>query len=209
MPPRGTRRRTSRTHAVRRSLAAATGQLSGPAWVSKFPTSRSPDTLVDPFRTGVKRFLAALRDAGATVTIADTLRPPERAYLMHFSFAIARQDLDPATVPARAGVDIRWGHPASGSQSSAAASRSAAENMVQGYGIAFRPALNSRHTEGKAIDMSIAWIGDLEIVKADGTRVTVTSAPRSGDNSSLQQVGASYGVVKLVSDPPHWSTDGH
>jgi len=209
VPPGRTRNRTPRTSAPRRRLTAAPGQLSGPAWVSKFPTSRSPDTLVEPFRTSVTRFLAALRNAGATVTIADTLRPPERAHLMHFSFAIARQGVDPATVPARAGVDIQWVHPAAGGQSSATASRNAAEKMVQGYGIAFRPALNSRHTEGRAIDMSIAWIGDLEIVKADGTSVTVTSAPRSGDNSSLQQVGASYGVVKLVSDPPHWSTDGH
>jgi hypothetical protein len=44
----------------------------------------------------------------------------------------------------------------------------------------------SRHTEGKAIDMSIAWIGDLVIAKADGTNMTVKSAPRSGDNASLQ-----------------------
>jgi hypothetical protein len=39
--------------------------------------------------------------------------------------------------------------------------------------------------------------------------ITVTSAPRNGGNASLQQVGQSYGVIKLVSDPPHWSTDGH
>jgi hypothetical protein len=183
--------------------------VSGPAWVSKFPNSRSVDALVEPFRTIVTNFLTALRDSGATVTIADTLRPPERAYLMHFAFAIARQGKDPATVPSKAGVDIQWVHPASRGVSSATASKKAAEKMVQAYGIVFKPALNSRHTEGNAIDMSIGWIGDLVIAKADGTSITVTSAPRTGDNSSLQQVGASYGVIKLVSDPPHWSTDGH
>jgi hypothetical protein len=183
--------------------------LSGPVWVSQFPTSKSPDTLVEPFKANVKKFLAALKNGGATVSIADTLRPPERAYLMHFAFAIARESVDPATVPAKAGVDIQWVHPASPGVSSAKASKDAAEQMVQAYGIAFKPALNSRHTEGKAIDMSIAWIGDLVIAKADGTSITVTSAPRTGDNSSLQQVGASYNVIKLVSDPPHWSTDGH
>src|SRR3712207_368179 len=128
--------------------------LSGPNWVSEFPNSKSPDKLIEPFRANVKKFLAALKDAGATVTIADTLRPPERAYLMHFAFAIARQNLDPATVPAKAGVDIQWVHPASGTVSSAKASKDAAEQMVQAYGIAFKPALNSRHTEGRAIDMS-------------------------------------------------------
>lgn len=183
--------------------------LSGPAWVSKFPTSRSLDTLIDPFRSNVRRFLAALERAGAAVAVADTLRPPERAYLMHFAFAIAREGLSPAKVPARDGVDIEWVHPASPGVSSAKASKAAAEAMVAGYGVVFRPALNSRHTEGRAIDLSIAWLGDLVIDKADGESITVTSAPRTGGNSSLQAVGASYGVIKLVSDPPHWSVDGH
>ena len=183
--------------------------VSGPAWVSKFPNSRNPDALAEPFRTNVKAFLAALSDAGAIVTIADTLRPPERAYLMHFAFKIARQGFDPSVVPSMDGVDIQWVHPASPGVPSATASTKAAEKMVQAYGIAFRPALHSRHTEGRAIDMSIAWIGDLEIAKADGTSITVTSAPRTGDNTSLQMVGASYSVIKLVSDPPHWSVDGH
>jgi hypothetical protein len=183
--------------------------LSGPVWVSRFPNSRHPDSLVEPFRANAKRFLAALSDAGASVTIADTLRPPERAYLMHFAFAIARESVDPATVPPKDGVDIQWVHPASRGVSSAKASKNAAEKMVLGYGIVHRPALGSRHTEGRAIDMTIAWVGDLVIAKADGTHITVTSAPRSGSNSSLQQVGASYHVIKLVSDPPHWSVDGH
>jgi hypothetical protein len=183
--------------------------LSGQTWVSKFPNSRNPDDLVEPFRGAVRNFLAALKEAGAIVTIADTLRKPERAYLMHFAFAIARNGVDPATVPAKAGVDIQWVHPGSPGVSSAVASKAAAEEIVLAYGIAFKPALNSRHTEGRAIDMSIAWIGDLVITKADSSSVTITSAPRSGDNGSLQQVGASYGVVKLVTDPPHWSVDGH
>jgi hypothetical protein len=183
--------------------------LSGPAWVPQFPTSKSVGDLVDPFKANVTRFLAALQAAGATVTIADTLRPPQRAYLMHFSFAIAREGLDPSTVPAMTGVDIQWIHPASPGMSSSQASKTGAEQMVQGYGIAFKPALSSRHTEGNAIDMSIAWIGDLVIAKADGSNITVTSAPRTGDNASLQQVGSSYRVIKLVTDPPHWSNDGH
>ena len=120
-------------------------QLSGTAWVSRFPNSKSPDSLVEPFRANAKRFLAALTDAGATVTVADTLRPPERAYLMHFAFAIAKEGFDPATVPPKAGVDIQWVHPASRGVSSASASKAAAEKMVLGYGIVFRPALGSRH----------------------------------------------------------------
>lgn len=183
--------------------------LSGPSWVTQFPTSRKVDDLAPAFRTKVKKFLAALQAAGATVSIADTLRAPERAYLMHFSFAIAREGLNPAKVPAQPGVDIQWVHPDPPGTPSGSASRNAAEQMVQAYGIVFKPALHSRHTEGKAIDMSVAWIGDLVIAKANGGKITVTSAPRTGDNASLQQVGLSYGVIKLITDPPHWSTDGH
>jgi len=184
--------------------------LSGPQWVSQFRESTSTDDLVDPFRGNVNRFLAALSTAGATVSIATTLRPPERAYLMHYSFRIAREALDPATVPAMAGVDIQWVHPGANGATDLAASRNAAEQMVQAYGIVFRPALSSRHTEGNAIDMDISWQGNLTIANAGGTQINITTSPRTGaGNAALQGVGASYGVRKLASDPPHWSSDGH
>lgn len=183
--------------------------LSGPEWVPQFPNSRNIEDLAEPFRAGVKKFLAALKKAGATVAVADTLRPPQRAYLMHHAFAIARESADASKVPVMTGVDIQWVHPASGGVSSEKASKNAAEQMVVGYGIVFKPALKSRHTEGKAIDMSIAWLGDLVIDKQDGTSITITSAPRTGGNASLHKIGESYGVIKLVTDPPHWSNDGH
>jgi hypothetical protein len=91
-----------------------------------------------------------------------------------------------------------------------AATRKAANEMVAGYEIVYAPALTSRHTERKAIDMDISWVGDLTILKADGkTSVTIKSKVRTGDNAELQAVGASYGVIKLKTDPPHWSSDGH
>jgi hypothetical protein len=128
---------------------------------------------------------------------------------MHYSFAIAREGVDPATVPALAGVDIQWVHTTAG-VADLSASRAAAEQMVQGYGIVFKPALSSRHTEGKAVDMDVSWSAGLVIAKPDGSKQTISSSPRTGaGNSDLQQIGALYGVVKLLSDPPHWSSDGH
>jgi len=183
--------------------------LSGPAWVSRFPTSRSVDDLAEPFRTNVRRFIAALQASGATVSVADTLRPPERAYLMHFSFAIAREDFDPALADSMPGVDIQWVHPDSPTVPSRMAAKDAAELMVQGYQIAFKPVLTSRHTEALAIDMSISWTGTLVIARADARLLAITATPRTGDNTLLHAVGASYGVIKLVRDPPHWSVDGH
>jgi hypothetical protein len=184
--------------------------LSGSQWVSQFQTSTSIEDLTDPFRGDVRRFVAALRQAQASVVISDTLRRPERAYLMHFAFAIARETLDPNAVPLMAGVDIQWAHPDAQGQPDLAASRSAAEQMVQGYGIVFKPALTSRHTEGKAIDMTITWLNNLVIADGTGTTVTISSSPRDGaGNADLHQVGSSYGLIKLLSDPPHWSSDGH
>ncbi len=81
--------------------------------------------------------------------------------------------------------------------------------MVSGYGIVYEPALTSRHTEGHAVDMSISWSGNLSITNASGATVVINTTPRTGMNAQLIQVGASYGVVKLQSDPPHWSNDGH
>jgi hypothetical protein len=183
--------------------------LSGKSWVSKFPTSRDPEDLASPFRENVKRFLQALQDAGCGVPISATYRPKERAYLMHYAYRIAREGLSPTSVPALAGVDIQWDHRKANGQLDLSASRNAAEDMVLGYGIAFKPALNSNHTRRLAIDMTITWSGTLKIKNASGTTVTISSTPRTGQNSDLVRVGASYKVIKLQSDPPHWSSDGH
>src|SRR5690349_4172342 len=187
----------------------AVKRLSGAAWVAKFPTSTSTLDLVDPFKTKATDFIAALRAAGATVTISATLRPPQRAYLMHWSFRIAKQGYDPTKVPAMTGVDIDWVHRDAKKQVDRAASKSAALDMVKGYGIVYRPALRSRHTEGNAIDMNVAWTSTLTLTPPKGSAVTIKSKPRDGGNTELHAVGRSFGVVKLVSDPPHWSSDGH
>ena len=183
--------------------------LSGPAWVAKFPTSTSTDDLVEPFQSNVKKFIAALKKAGAAVSISATKRPPERAYLMHWSFKISA-GLDPAAVPAKPGVDIEWVHRDSKGNKNGPASKTAADLMVAGYDIAFEPALVSRHIEGKAIDMDVSWTAaELTITNGAGTDVTIKTGVKNGDNTELHKVGASYHVMKLVADHPHWSSDGH
>jgi hypothetical protein len=188
--------------------------LSGPEWVSQFPTSKSEDDLVEPFRTNAKNFLSALSDCSAEITISATYRPPQRAYLMHYCFQIANNNLDPALVDPYNGigdpVDIDWVHldPILGNPDPAA-SRAAAAAMVHAYGIAYGPVLVTRHSEGLAIDMNISWSGILTIVDGTGNAVTIASLPRTGANADLQAVGKSYGVIKLATDPPHWSSDGH
>jgi hypothetical protein len=167
------------------------------------------EDLIPPFRDNVKRFLAALKAAGAAVTISATYRPPERAFLMAYAFSIAREGLSPAKVPNNPAIDIDWVYRYANGRINYAASRKAAEEMVVGYDIAFKPALSSQHTRRLAIDITVSWPGTMNILDAQGKNVAITSLPRSGSNSDLIAVGATYQVIKLIADPPHWSVDGH
>ena len=82
-------------------------------------------------------------------------------------------------------------------------SRAAARAMVHAYGMAHSAALQSNHTNGTAIDMNVRGMIGKTMVDANGESV------RIGSQADLHAVGATYGVHKLVSDPPHWSADGH
>jgi len=180
-----------------------TKTLSGPDWCSKYPTSKLLTDLLPAFHAKVDPFITALINAGAKVHIAATYRPVERAFLMHYAWMIGHAGMDPVAVPAMKGLDIEWVHP------DIAASKAAALAMVQGYGMAYVAALVSRHTQRRAIDMSISWENELVIKDAAGKDHTITSLPRTGMNPDLWTVGASFGVIKLRTDPPHWSDDGH
>lgn len=192
-----------------------TNELSGAPWVARFPGRSSIDYCVEPFKSALASFVAALKAAGATVTISATFRPLQRAYLMHWCYMIVNDDQDPRTVPAMNGVLIKWDHTAVDGTYSQSASVAAAQAMINGYGMQnlnTAPALFSQHTAGLAVDMNISWSGDLFINKADGIAITITSTPKTGMNSDLAIVGASYGVIKFVggaTDKPHWSSNGH
>ena len=188
-------------------LPASNSNLSGAAWwhanQPKFPNSNKLVDLVPPFRENAVRFTDALAAAGASVSIASTLRHPSRAYLMHFCWKIAKNLIAPGAVPPRAGVNIVWDH------GDLARSRKAAGEMVGLFGMKFIAALNSNHIAGEAIDMTISWNGTLNIVDATG-KIHAIGAPRNGaDNAALHRVGATYGCRKLVNDKPHWSLRGN
>lgn len=176
--------------------------------MSHFPDAGATAALNDSFRRGCDAFIAALRDAGASVSVNSTRRPVERAYLMHWAYLINKQKIVPQNVPPMSGVDIEWVHRRGDGSIDLAKSRRAARDMVEAYNIAYQPALRSRHTEGKAIDMSISWSGTLTVVRRDKSIATIKNAPRTGANKSLWQVGQTYGLSKNADDLPHWSTDG-
>lgn len=208
-PPRDPRAGALAASLPELAAAALAPSPSGPEWCDRFPTSRSLDDLADPFRGNARRFVAALRAAGATVSIAATLRPKQRAFLMHHAWRIAKQLEDPRRVPPMDDVPILWAHVDAAGQFDPVASRQAAQAMVDRYGIVVQPSLTSKHIAGQAMDISIGWAGTLEIAGADGAVMRIADGPRNGQNAALHLVGRGYGVIKLVSDPPHWSDDGH
>lgn len=181
-------------------------EAAGANWCTRFPGSVAIDDLVEPFKTGVNAFIAALRGAGASVDISATYRPPERAFLMHWACLIAGyRDADKifhqiaaGDVPANPAVKIDWtcgGDPG--------AARSAAVAMVREFGIVYPAALASRHTERRAIDMTIRFPGSIMVATRSGRLLPAASL------NDLVPIGATYGVMKLKSDAPHWSEDGH
>lgn len=176
--------------------------LSGPEWCLRFPTDRTTATLVQPFRGYVQRFIGALEKGGVTVHITATLRPRERAWLMHWAWRVAREGYDPAMVPHDPAVPIDWRH------ADRATSVAAAEAMCRAYGTVVRASLTSRHIEGLAVDMDVLWRGIVGVVDANGVRVTLSDTEGNENNPRLHRIGATFGVIKLRSDPPHWSSDG-
>ncbi|MGH7145888.1 MAG: peptidoglycan-binding domain-containing protein [Planctomycetota bacterium] len=183
-------------------------RVSGPAWVREFPTSRSTDGLASPFREQVERFLAALAAAGITVVIEAGFRPPERAHLMHFAFRIAREDFDPRQVPVQGNIPIDWAHRRADGSADLPRAFAAAQAMVEAYEIVYRPALHSVHCEARAIDLTLDWAGDIVVRDAANHAIPVQGGPRNCNHPGLHAIGATYGVIKLVRDTPHWSADG-
>jgi hypothetical protein len=183
-----------------------TDRLSGKTWwtanQARFPNSDSLDLLDPVFQTKAKSFVAALKTAGASVQVSATRRNKTRAWLMHFCCLIAKNPATAADVVKNPECDIIWDH------GDSHATQRGAQEMMTCFNIAFPAALKSRHIDGKAVDMTIGWTGTLTIKDGRGRMIAIT-APRDGSNTALHAVGASYGVVKLASDPPHWSSDGH
>lgn len=200
------------TAATLKSKPANAGQnnkeLSGAKWAQRFLGGSHIRDLTGTFRHAVEDFVDAMTEAGIKVKIDATYRPIQRSYLMHWSWRIVNDGIDPAKIPAMAGVGIEWEHP------TAAASLKAANEMVDALSIRrlrTKPALRSQHNFCLAVDMSLSWSGTVSIMDANRKLVRINTAPRTGMNRQLIEVGATYGVKKYVGgskDVPHWSNNG-
>jgi hypothetical protein len=206
-------------------------ELSGAQWCSRYPGSSSLDDLNAPFKDDLKAFLDACKAAGVVWHVTQTYRPPQRAYLMHYAWKVAKGQVAPTAVPAYSGEGeapkIKWEH------EKKEASIKAAQAMVNGYGIVFAPALESNHSGKTAVDMSVSsWTwkegkyieiqekgktekrriekNDLRTQEATigGKKQAISTGLGDEYNTDLHAVGATYGVKKLFTDKPHWSATG-
>ena len=132
---------------------STTTTLSGKDWCSKFlepSTEEGKLSQLSPdFQRRARGFINELRSKNYTVTVTSAVRPAERAYLMHYAWEIAKNNLDPKDVPSKPGVNINWVHP------TLAESKKAAQSMVDTYGMVSHAALETDHTKGNAMDITI------------------------------------------------------
>ncbi|MEM7344711.1 MAG: hypothetical protein AAF485_10740 [Chloroflexota bacterium] len=193
--------------------------LSGERWVDQFPASDKLNDLDSSFSSAVTRFITALETAGASIDILATRWPPERAYLMHWAWLIANDEVDAREVPpveevefdtsVSPSVDIIWWH---GNEDE---SKKAAEEMIKAFGIdelEKPPPLESKHVSGQAIDMRVSWGGNGLIVEIPGgDQIELDSAPQDERNPQLAELGLIFGVIHygdIDDDAVHWSVDG-
>ncbi len=188
------------------SSAGVAANLSGADWwhanQARFPNSDQVSALEPPFAAKVGAFIAALRKGGASVTVSATRRNKIRAYLMNGCFVVATGKKTAAEIPPEPGCSIVWNH------GHDATSSAAAQEMLDLFDIVFEPSLTSRHILGLAVDMTINWTGTIKVRDGAGKDVALPQ-PAKSTNPTLIALGASHGVRKLASDPPHWSDNGH
>jgi hypothetical protein len=202
-------------------LTCTNAELSGPSWAGRFLDSRLVGALSGTFRKDVSAFVAAMRHAGVKVRPISTLRPTERAFLMHYSWLVANRKLSPLKVPHfhadrhHKPVSICWVH-LGAHGANLRASVTAARKLAAALGVASMhaaPPLTSLRTEGLAIVMSTAWTSrKITITNAAGQAVTIRSTPHNGLNKGLIAVGATYGVIHFLNPKramDDWSVNGH
>lgn len=194
------------------------GQLpSGVEWVKKFPDNARFEDLREPFKSNVKLFLAALKEAGVSVSINSVMRPPQRSYLMYYANAISLGRADPMKIPrfkdykqAANAEDVNIDWTCGGNIRLA---RANAQKMKAAYRLKNKVAkpFSSNHQKGLAIDMTLSpWFGIGKTVKnASGQPVVIKS------KRDMIEVGKTYKVFhfdtkasKPGGDDPHWSVTG-
>jgi hypothetical protein len=173
------------------------------------------------FAGRIEVLLAALREAGASVSLNSTVRSPERGYLMWGAFLLSRCETEPELEAAIAlleernaewqrNVPIEWRHRAGWRET-----REAAREMADTYQVVYASedgARASDHYTGSAVDLTaVALPRELILRAPDGTRrrFDLSASDETRDLSLspelIDWVEVHYALRKLESDYPHWT----
>jgi Bacterial SH3 domain len=150
-------------------------------------------------------FVNGLRAAGAQVHVEAGLRHPNRAFLMHYAWGVARGKYTQAqanTACRGRGIDIQWDH------GNTAASRAAAQALVDAFGLVRQASITSNHIRGLAIDIAISDL-PARITMNGRTYTTRQGASGTDAAASVAPVGRDMGVIWFgAGDYVHWSHNG-
>ncbi|MDX2469138.1 MAG: hypothetical protein QNL04_01040, partial [SAR324 cluster bacterium] len=173
--------------------AYVTKYLSGARWHGEKLPKTGLESLKGNFKTNFTAFERWLKLNGSFDGASRfTLRPPERAWLMHHSWRIAGQKRVKAlefTYPHfpedEHGLGIIWDH------GDAATSKQKAQEMVEKYAITYEPALKSLHTLGLAVDFKIETLSPEPLLTL--TQVTTEQGKKFFTN--LKKDGPKFGLL--------------
>jgi hypothetical protein len=150
-------------------------------------------------------FVNGLRAAGAQVRIEAGLRHPNRAFLMHYAWGVAKAKYTPAqanTACRGRGIDIEWDH------GNTNASRAAAQALVDAFDLVRQASITSNHIRGLAIDIVISDLPS-SITMNGRTYSTRQGASSTAAAESVAPIGKAMGVIWYgPSDWVHWSHNG-
>lgn len=192
--------------------AAASGSktLSGSSWYgianqNGWANSTKFEDLESTFGGNAKKFVEGLRGSGAKVDITAGLRHEKRAILMHFAWHVAKGTKTAAAANAYCqgkGINIEWDH------GDLKKTKSAAQALVNAFGLVHAASLTSNHMSGEAIDMKITGVPDTLTI---GGKKYTAGKKGSGvlDEDKVDHIGKEMGVIWYgAADYVHWSKTG-
>lgn len=206
---------------------AADGEPLGPRWTTRYQNPEGEARMLaalqkksPAFAKRVQHLVGQLRDQGADVELASTLRNRQRGYLMWGSFVLSKatsaKQVDASVKMLRRYntlwkhyVPIAWRAPGEWE-----ATVEAARQMKDTYDVVYATrhgAQFSDHYDGQAVDVVVMGLPRTLTLKApDGASQSFDlSAPDEPRDLSLtpalvEWVEQHYGFKKLRADYPHW-----
>ena len=219
---------------ARSSVIFAVVPTVGSAWAKLFSSKDDAtiEALRGDFKLNFQRFWSAVEQAEDVrefpqfnampeATLSTAFRSQKKAYLMHYSWKIGMEainpeeiisipDFDPNVIPEedpwKGSLKISWLVYAPDGSIDFIATKKASLNYVSAIPrYVYRAAYPAgKHPQRKAVDITVKWSGTLKIRDASGNIHFLREPRESATNAELWRIGDGYKVYKLPADRPHW-----